>query len=487
MKFNLIAKFAIICFFSWFFCDLNVFASYTLIPIAKAHKVTELSAWEDLRKQFILEDASIQPEVIKQIDWLINNHKYFSLLSKRAQPYLHYIIHTINKNTMPGEIALLPMVESNFNPFAYSNAGAAGLWQIMPGTATGYGIKQNKWYDGRRDLIDSTKAAIGYLTYLYNFFNQDWLLALAAYNSGEGTVRQAIAKNKRMGLKTDFWSLSLPTETQIYVPRLLALVSIIKNPERYNVELPSFDGQPYFEIVEINNQLDLARIASITEISESELHFLNPGFNRWATPPYGTNKILLPIDKVEFFNKSIPYLSATKNTLKEHLIQKGDTLGELSKKYSVPIKSIKSINDLQTSHLYLGKKLKIPSQLYYHEGLTPPSLNKFVANTINNYGPKKVVHIIKGKDTLLTIAKKYNISAGAIEFWNKLAPNKPLPHGNKLIIWIPNKFKRFYTVKEGDNLSTIALKYGTTITELKKSNSFSKKHIQIGQKINLPV
>lgn len=238
--------------------------------------------------------------VKQQQQWFASNPRYVVNAANRSSLYLHYVVERLEERKMPSELALLPMIESGYNPAAVSNAGAAGLWQFMPATGRGYNLEQTKLYDGRRDVTASTTAALDYLTYLHNMFNGDWLLALAAYNAGEGRVSRAIERNRKLGLSTDFWNLPLPKETRDYVPKLLALVDVIAAPQDYGVTLTSIANKPYFLTMGIGNQpLVLAHLAALVNITQDELYLLNPAFTGGKTTGGGGKNLLIPAAKAE--------------------------------------------------------------------------------------------------------------------------------------------------------------------------------------------
>ncbi|MEJ2382242.1 MAG: transglycosylase SLT domain-containing protein [Gammaproteobacteria bacterium] len=258
------------------------------------------TVWQRLRRGFRLPDYD-NPRVRTQLQWYANHQEYLKRVMDRAEPFLYMITQQVEKRGMPSEIALLPVVESAFQPFAYSHGRAAGIWQFIPSTGRLYGLKQNWWYDGRRDVVASTDAALDYLDKLDKQFNGDWLLALAAYNSGEGTVASAVARNRRRHIPTDFWSLRLPQETESYAPKLLAIAAIIKNPQKYGIQLKPIPNKPQVALVDVGSQIDLALAADMAGISIEEMYRLNPGFNRWATDPRGPYRLLVPVDKKERF------------------------------------------------------------------------------------------------------------------------------------------------------------------------------------------
>jgi membrane-bound lytic murein transglycosylase D len=277
---------------------------FSLDKSLKDQIVNETNIWPRIRHQLNF-DIPQNNRVIAQRNWYARHPGYLKRVAKRAEPFLHYIITELEKNNMPIELALLPVVESAFDPFAYSHGRASGMWQFVPGTGERFGMKQNWWYDGRRDVIASTQGAINYLKYLNKYFNGDWMLALAAYNSGEGRVRRAVNKNKNLNKPTDFWSLGLPKETQAYVPKLLALADIIKRPQDFNLTLYPIDNKAVLSQVDIKSQLDLAKAAQLAGLSLAELQRLNPGFNRWATDPDGPHQLLLPNHTVDKFQQGL--------------------------------------------------------------------------------------------------------------------------------------------------------------------------------------
>ena len=261
-------------------------------------------SWQHLISLFAIpevDDALIQ----KQLDWYLAHPKYVATIQTRAEPYLYNIIKQVEEKGLPGELALLPAVESGFKAHAYSRARASGLWQFIPSTGRLYGLDQNWWYDGRRDVYASTAAATSYLKKLGGVFDNDWLLALASYNAGMGTVGRAVKHNAANNKATDFWSLKLPQETRNYVPRLLALAKIFANAEHYGINLKSQTHKPTFMAVDIGSQLELSKAAQLSNTNINELIHLNPGLSRGYTPPKGPHRLLIPINKAELFKKNL--------------------------------------------------------------------------------------------------------------------------------------------------------------------------------------
>ncbi len=447
--------------------------------------------WQVLREHFSLDDYSYAPAVRAQIRWYQYHRAYFERVTNRARPYLYYIYQQVKKNHLPIELVALPMIESAYNPFAYSHAGASGLWQIMPKTANYFGIKHNYWYDGRRDITSSTKMALGYLTYLSSFFNHNWLLAIAAYDSGEGTVLNALQYNSRYGRRLNFWSLPLPQETQAYVPSLLAVVAIIKNPARYGLSLPYIPARPYLGEVTIAQSMQLAQIAKLTGIKMEHVYELNPGFNHWVTGTQGPFHLLLPIDKIEHFKLALNAYNKTR--VQDHYVTKGDTLGRIALLYHRSADTIKQFNHLNSNVIRVGQKITIPPlvTLKTDPKKIEPSTTKLVANKgFYHQEHAPFVYQIQKGDSVATLAKKYNISARDIQHWNNLHNLKQLVAGKKLLIWpgnqLPNSKLAYYKVKHGDNLSSIAKKHRVTLAQLCKWNNLKPNaQIKVGQQIKV--
>jgi len=249
-------------------------------------------------------DAVDNARIDQHYNWFKSHKEYMHRVTTRASRYYHFMLHQALDKSLPTEIALLPIIESGFDPFAYSSGRASGAWQFIPATGLGFGLKQNWWYDGRRDIVASTQAAHLYLTQLHKMFDGDWLLAIASYNGGQGTVLKAIKRNKKAGKPTDFWSLDLPKETMNYVPKLLALSRIIAEQAGTDA-LYSILDKAYFESVSVGSQIDLAQAAEMANITTDEIYRLNPAFNQWATDPQGPHDLLIPVAHVETFKASL--------------------------------------------------------------------------------------------------------------------------------------------------------------------------------------
>lgn len=464
-------------------------------------------SWDALREEFKLPEYTDLPRVRKQVHWYMQHPQYFNRICKRAAPYMYYIREELKKRNMPGELALLPIIESAYDPFVYSNKGAAGLWQIMPATGTNFGLKQNWWYDGRRDVYASTQAALNYLDYLHKFFQGDWLLAIAAYDTGEGNVLSSMKRNARNDENTDFWSLHLSRETNTYVPRLLAVANIIKNYENYNFDLPAMANHPYFKKVNIDSQISLTQAAKLADMTLGDFFILNPGFNRWATAPNGPHRLLLPIDKAQAFKQRLARLPQKKRVnWRHHVVKRGDNLVKISRHYGSSVRMLKKINKItRHSALRIGRHLIIPitKRLLPHS----PEFKSlyhipraFAAKTKYLFKRRKypTIHYrVKRGDTLISIANRYGLTSTQLAHQNHLH-HRTLYPGQRLKIKpkkIPRRHRHHkkrvhyarYKVKKGDTLGKIAQRKHVRIAQVRKLNHIHHNNILAGQRLKLPV
>ncbi|PJD94320.1 MAG: lytic transglycosylase [Legionella sp.] len=436
------------------------------------------SVWDVLRQQFSLNHEVTQPEVQAQLHWLLNHPGYIQKLTQ-SEPYMYHIMTELKKRHLPGEIALIPMIESAYDPFAYSGAGAAGLWQLMPGTGTDLGLKQDWWYDGRRSISSSTDAALNYLDYLHRFFNGNWILAFAAYDSGEGTMARIIKASNQSVQNVNFWSLPVPRETRAYVPRLLALAEIIQNAPRYHVQLPDIPHVPYFEEVNIGTQIDLNHAAKLAGISYRDLIKLNPGYNRWATAPYRPYKLLIPANKVERFSRNLANVPEDQRvSWTRHQVSAGDNLGIIAERYHTTVNLIKELNQLKSNAVTKGQYVLIPSKtatITSRPNQTP---------AVGHYAKPsayKIIYIVDKKDTIQDLEQKFHVSIAKIKQWNNLSPSAPLRVGQSLVIWKSTQHLT-YVVKPGDSLSRIAQNNHTTTKHLVELNpKLDPARLRLGQ------
>lgn len=465
------------------------------------HDTTD-DVWQRIRQQFQF-DIPENRRLTVQRDWFVKHPSYLDRVAKRAQPFLHYIVEELEKNEIPLEIALLPIVESAFDPFAYSHGRASGMWQFVPGTGKRFGMKQNWWYDGRRDVIASTQGAIQYLKYLHKFFDGDWLLVLAAYNSGEGRVRRAVKNNLRKNKPTDFWSLDLPKETEAYVPKLLALADIIKRPEDFDIELFKIENESVISRINIGSQLDLAKAANLAQISLAELQRLNAGYNRWATDPDGPHYLVIPNNKKDIFIDKLSKLSSKERlSWQRYKIKSGDSLGKIAKKFHTQISLIQQVNDIKGSQIRAGKYLLIPVAAQSLDQYIFSEQQRLVKTQSRQQSGTKVSYKVKSGDTLWDISRAYKVTSKQIAKWNGMAPRDTIRPGQKLVIWQKSQALRTskrtvepavmrnirYKVRSGDSFARIANKFNVTIKDIERWNNLSRnKYLQPGQMLKLSI
>jgi membrane-bound lytic murein transglycosylase D len=316
--------------------------------------------WTRMRTGFVF--PAVDPAVVRTyIAEYVKHPLLLTQVLQRGEPYLFHILDRLEQAGMPAELALLPVIESAFDPFATSPAGAAGIWQFMPETAAYVGLSQDWWYDGRRDIIASTDAALDYLTQLHQRFNNDWLLALAAYNAGSARVRRAIRNNRNARKPDDFWHLSLPAETKSYVPKLIALRIIIENPDDYNISLPTLSDTRYFSAVEIRGQIELQVAAQLAGISLAMLQRLNPGYDRSITPPDSTHTLLFPKSVAHVFRERIARLPQNQRVKSiRHRIRTGDNLSTIAQQYRTTVSALRKFNRLKGNKIIAGEFLIVP-------------------------------------------------------------------------------------------------------------------------------
>ncbi|NOX08151.1 MAG: LysM peptidoglycan-binding domain-containing protein [Gammaproteobacteria bacterium] len=462
--------------------------------------------WSRLRGNSRLE-PSTHPRINGHLDWYTRHPAYLARVFNRAKPWLHWILTELEQQQVPAEIALLPIVESAYDPFAYSHGRAAGLWQFIPSTGRMYGLKQNWWYDGRRDAIASTRAAIRYLKELHKEFNGDWLLALAAYNSGSGTVNKALQRNKKKGRSMQFWDLDLPRETRHYVPKLLALSRIIKDPAQYNIKLPEIKNEAAIQVIDTQGQIDLALAARLADVKLEQLYKLNAGFNRWATDPNGPHHLVLPIAQAQHFHQQITALDpGDRIQWKRHKIKSGETLGHIAQRYHTTTRLLKDTNNISSSQIRAGKHLLIPvaqKNLDQYSLSLSQRHNRKIAQSSSRI---KTTLIVQAGDSLWDLARKYKVSVRRLAAWNNMAPRDILRQGQKIIILdtqkttvvrnnpftITPKSTRLrtirYTVRRGDSLARISQRFKVLTRDVCRWNKISRdKYLQPGQRLKIMI
>jgi membrane-bound lytic murein transglycosylase D len=400
----------------------------TVIPAPQTVAAGDL--WERIRKGFAMADLK-GPLVRRKTAEYAAQPEYLQRIFDRSRLYLYHIVEEIEKRGLPTELALLPMIESAFNPMAYSRAHASGIWQFIPGTGKRFELEQNYWFDARRDIVESTNAALDYLTKLHKMHG-DWHLALASYNWGENAVKKAVAKNRAAKKKTDYASLRMPRETQHYIPKLQALKNIIANPEPFRIDLRPIPNLPYFAIVTETPDMDVERAAKLAEMRIADFIALNPGFSRpliRAHAHTGT-RIVLPADKVELFYENLQKQEqGSLVSWQVYTPRAGETLAGIAKKFDLSLAELKRVNGIANASSKIPRILVVPMNGEAKSAIAMPIM---YAPPIPVYGKARAVHVVKQGDTLGSIATRHRVSVAALKRWNQLG--RYLQVGQKIYI-----------------------------------------------------
>jgi membrane-bound lytic murein transglycosylase D len=369
--------------------------------------------WQRIRQGFAMSDLD-NALVGEKTAYYVARPEYLKRVFERSRIYLHHIVEELEKRGLPTELALLPMVESAFNPMAYSRAHAAGLWQFIPGTGRRYDLKQNWWYDGRRDIVDSTTAALDYLTRLYEMHG-DWHLALASYNWGEGAVARAIARNRAAGRPADYESLSMPAETRHYIPKLQALKNIILDPGPLGITLDPIPNQPYFTVYTKVRDIDVQLAAKLAEMPVAQFIALNPGFSRPLIRAAVTPRIVLPADKVDVFHDNLAkHNPKALVSWKSYQPRKGDSFESIARKHGMAVAQLKEVNGIAPRTRALPSLLVVPTGSAASASTRLPIM----------YAPpipvrvRRIFHTVKAGETLASIARRYGVAAEDVKRWN---------------------------------------------------------------------
>jgi membrane-bound lytic murein transglycosylase D len=476
--------------------------------------------WERIRDGFALQELD-SPLVQNHVAWYANRPEYMRRMVERSQLYLYHIVEEVEKRGMPTEVALLPMIESAFNPKAYSTSHASGIWQFIPSTGKDFGLEQNWWYDDRRDVTAATDAALDYLQKLHDMFDS-WELALAAYNWGEGSVQRAIAKNRKKGLPTDYLSLTMPAETRNYLPKLMAVKQIIMNPEAAGLELASIPNLPYFVSVTTTQNIDLAVAARLAEMPLHDFVSLNPAYNRPVINAKGSRTLLLPVDKANTFTSNLGSYDKPLVSWKSYTPTRGEKIDNVARRFSISVARLKEINSItKRNKLSAGQTLLVP--LSRNEAAIPAFDEAQQAIEPEETGPlpvsSRLIYAVKKGDTLASIAKRHKVSATQIKALNNLRSNR-LSNGQKLVIRQETLAKRklaavktkpvkqaaaskakpvkpaaansakhsqhYYTVRRGDTVASIAKQFNVATNDIQRWNNISgKRGLTPGNKVAL--
>lgn len=455
--------------------------------------------WQRIRSGYAMPELH-SPFTAAHESWYASRPDYVKRMVGRSQKYLYHIVEEVQKRGMPTEIALLPMVESAFNPTAMSTSKASGIWQFIPSTGRNFGLKQNWWVDNRRDVTAATDAALNYLQKLHVMFGT-WDLALAAYNAGEGTVMRAIERNRKRGLPTDYQSLNLPPETRNYVPKLQAVKNIVTNPEQYGLNIQPIANQPYFTKVNAPKQIDVTLAAKLAGVSMEEFRSLNPEYNRPVlTSTESTHEILLPMGAEETFETNLAAYDKPLVSWQTYYAKRGERLESIAKKFGVSPDELREVNGISLKGKFKSAhQLLVPLQsesdeeIFTAEDITDPPEEE---TATASFSTKR--HLVKRGETLGTVAKRYGVSTKDLLTLNHLKSSK-LKKGQILLVQIdedaPKRMatrtvklrtaKSHYVVRRGDTLSSIARKFDVAASDLKRWNNLNGSHIVPGHKLKI--
>jgi len=469
-------------------------ASSTAADVSSA-SASQDDVWQRIRNGFKIEDATPNPLVAVHESWYAARPESVRRMVDRARRYLFHIVEEVDRRAMPMEIALLPMIESAFNPTALSPSAASGIWQFIPSTGRLYGLKQDNWYDGRRDFTAATRAALDYLGKLYLDFG-DWQLALAAYNCGEGCVARAIQKNVQQGLPTDYASLSLPSETRHYVPKLLAIKNLIRNPEQYGIAIDALPNQPYFDQVTVHASMDIHSAARLAGMSSDEFIALNAAFPRKLIRSDTPVNLLIPVDKADKFQRNLE--SASWDSWQPYAAQKGERPEAIAKRFDVSLARLEEHNQFQ---LKRGKLVRAQTILVPVRGRGVAAAQSDAAATTASASR----HQVERGDTLFGVARRYSLSVAQLTQANpgldgglkagqtlRLPLNEQAarqPEAVRHVAFNPLPGKPagpvHYTVKRGDSLHAIAQRFDVSLADLKTWNPVfgNDSVIRAGQQI----
>jgi len=460
----------------------NKAASFIPIPEIEPRVTYRLKqaddVWQKLILGFELQQHYQQQRVTETRKKLERNPHYLTHLKPGIEHYLGYIARRVAVRRLPLELAVMPIVESGLDPYAFSPGAAAGLWQFVPGTARDYGLKIDWWVDERRDPVASTDAALSYLIDLHKQFG-DWLLAIAAYNCGAGNVRKAIRKSG----SRDFWRLDLPRETSVYVPRIIALSAIIADRKQHTMLLPELGSSDYFEQVQLPGQTEIAQVSKRTGLSVESLYALNPALNRWATHPEGPHRVLVPSSEKTRVQQQVAQMSADERlNWVRYQIQPGDSLSTIAQRFHTSLAAIKSSNNLNGHLIRSGDSLMIASNPNASEGFNAD-------NPLLTSRGSAVPYRVRPGDSLWSIGTEFGISVTRLARYNRLDSQATLRAGSTLQVPQQNGLKKvIYRVRKGDSLSAIATKFKLSIADILSWNGLKKsKYLQPGQKLVLLV
>jgi len=448
------------------------------IPVEASKDIpTYQNVWDRIRAASSNDQEHLDEKTLVYINAYLSNPNQLDKLLEKGRYFIYFVLEELERYRLPPELALLPYIESNYDPFSISASGAMGIWQFMPATARIYGLKDTWWYEQRHDPLASSKAAVRYLAYLHNRFNNEITYTLAAYNGGPTLLEKQIKLNRKLGKPTNYENLRLPKQTKEYVPKFKAILELVLNAEKYGINLPNFPNKKVLGNIELNGQVEILAFSEFAGLKPEFVYKLNAGYTKWASPPGDKTTFNIPIELEEVLNlKKDRFIKTNQINWVTHKVSRGDSLWKIAEEFDTEVNVLKKVNYLASNVLNLNQELLIP-----------------LSNDQNQTFIPYQAHIISEGDTLWNLGIQYKISPAEIAKNNGLRMNstltigKELNIGNKNIYRTINSKKRtiLYSVKQGDSLYRIADIFNIEISDIKDINELPNNEIKPGQVIKI--
>ena len=435
------------------------------------------NVWDRIRITSKNKQGNLDKKTIDYINAYLKNPSQLDMLFEKGRYFIYFVLEELERYNLPPELALLPYIESSYDPFSISSSGAMGIWQFMPATARIYGLKDNWWYEQRHDPLVSSRAAVRYLAYLHNRFNKDITYTLAAYNGGPTLLEKRIKQNIQSGKPTDYKNLKLPKQTLEYVPKFMAIRELVINAKNYGIILPNFPNKSVLGSIELDGQVEILAFSEFANLKPEFVYKLNAGYTKWASPPGKKTIFNIPIELEKELNlKKDQFIQDNQINWVTHKVSSGDSLWKIARQYDTEVNILKKVNYLKSNVLSLDQELLIPLSNEQNQAFIPYQ-----------------AHIISEGDTLWKLGKKYKITPAEIAKNNGLSLNAPLTIGKELNIGNKNIYRTInskkrtilYSVKQGDSLYRIADIFNIEISDIKKINELEKNEIAPGQVLKI--
>ena len=437
------------------------------------------SVWDRIKDANLIKEESLDEKTLQYVNAYLSNPAQLNKLLEKGRYFIYFVLEELERYRLPPELALLPYIESNYDPFSISASGAMGIWQFMPATARIYGLRDTWWYEQRHDPLVSSKAAVRYLAYLHNRFNKEITYTLAAYNGGPTLLEKRIKLNKKVGKPTDYKNLKLPKQTQEYVPKFKAILAIVLNAEKYGINLPDFPNKQVLSNIELDGQVEILAFSEFAGLKPEFVYKLNAGYTKWASPPGDKTTFNIPIELEAMLNlKKDKFIQTNQINWVTHKVSRGDSLWKIADEFDTEVNVLKKVNYLSSNVLSLDQELLIP-----------------LSNDQNQTFIPYQAHIISEGDTLWNLGIQYNISPAEIAKTNGLRMDSPLRIGKELNIGNKNIYRTInskkrtilYSVKQGDSLYRIADIFNIEISDIKKINILPNNEIKPGQVLKIVI